>query len=1828
MAEKVGDDPFDWEVDRVAQELCTTNRIWPAPAARRLPDPATLEISIREQELDGESLLTYGDVFGIEALWSALGIKKAPHRLSINAALLYFKKRSNKYHDWKRNQSETSLFDDDDGPVPEGRQLSGTAPQLVPESNLAMPPSTHDNDTPLNDHSESKDNTSVITPTVLAGAKRSIDESKTLDTSTSAAEDVRPAKKRAVLTTISTQPIHDKPFSIPTEADELFRNKTKEPSAEEVASPYVFLGAKPLLVSTILQPSDSVGDEREFFFGHHRTIPAGRRIQIATAMRQFLRHDPLVVDIVDPAAQEDAVLPLYGDSDDEESIDSETWEAYLKEEKHLENRKSATKSFNVAEVVDHAIETFKNQWITRRQPAKDRAAHRLWEQAGRGPYRQALLNSAKQRLANVEKAIDEKRTNILKLTWDSKQELVTKLGDWFKLSVWTLQYQKWLVALYQNPVQPPKVQTNDTQAKKPRQSKTNSTNSDDEESIATDSDDNEDDWIEQDEPTCDPMDNGSDECLLHPRSPSLPRAMDQSPPQTPSRAERFKSEYPGVKQTPARISSITNGNVIEILSSPATGLTVTELPALHELEKIEEIGFERWERVGDKERLVVAILSSWPQARTTMIFNTILQDNSEVVWEATIQPCLEEIPAKYLDTEGDTASFCLLRLFDCYISCTAARHLRGRFSRVTLQRILREKPGFDSFCRFLRSVSPHFGYSAPPSTPVRVKLASPQSKSSKEKRSALLVDSDADQEDTDDGETRMDEPHMSSTKKKKVVRIDAKAKEVRDTNLEQLETFDERRRLLRQQLAASGEISSDKARLIVNETKEDKYELIYLNDHTGRKIKDHQIEGVRFLWNHVVAKSNLVRQGCLLAHEMGLGKTMQAITLLVVIAEASRSKNPMVYEQIPEDLRTSKTLILCPPGLVDNWVDEILLWAPDKLLGTLSILDSSLHPMNRIKMIKNWHDEGGVLVSGYSLFTKLIETNGSVAEYLVNSPNIVIADEAHCLKNAKSQRHQAAAGFRTKSRIALTGSPLTKHVMDYYAMINWVAPGFLGDLSEFRARFENPIKVGLFMDSNESDKRIARKRLELLKATVDPLVNRKDIKVLHKELPPKTEFVLTLPLTEVQLKAYAAYREVLQSPVVELEGQTKIWSFVTALSTLLAHPQIFKKTLEQRKNSTPENAKGLDEFSAIRTIPVDLLSTTLATMALNKIADVEHSNKMRVLFAIVNQSRLVGDKVLIFSQSLLALDYLEQAFRQQRRIFKRLDGSTRPADRLHAVKNFNKDVDSEIYLISTRAGGVGLNITGANRVVIFDFRFTPMEEQQAIARSYRIGQTKPVFVYWLTVGGTFENAILNNAVFKTQLADRVVDKGKPDPKSSRNGEYFMQPSIPDQEDTSHVEGKDVVLDFLLKNPDMQGIVRKVITTDSYKEEESYELTPEDQKEVDEDIELERLRIHNPEEYKRRERENWTRLRGDAPPMSIPQPAPQPVLQPVSQPVPQSGPGSTLPPLAPRSSLPLALQAMPFQPMLIEPQIPGQVPPQWPRRPISPWSQWSPAAHQQVYPQRHPQMSQQAPFQPSQHPLEQMHQPVTPLSHIPQRPDDHIDQRLQNSPGTGVGQPSLSNSPTGTQMGAPSNGANSSAIVAPSNEARTDSPSHSSDSDSGQPTSGTSGLLPTPVFTRFLDSITPLNPTSAEQVAGLGPIRASGTHYKNGDPTHHDEVDHELQVMLEKQSHTIQAKGYQPVLDMNILMKQIDSYENSPDPASSADHKQLKLKQLKRILIQKPRMAETMLAGHFTLGHLLSETSGRLTAMAARLQDMKEDDFVSEVWKSQKKVGDKPSAYST
>lgn len=180
---------------------------------------------------------------------------------------------------------------------------------------------------------------------------------------------------------------------------------------------------------------------------------------------------------------------------------------------------------------------------------------------------------------------------------------------------------------------------------------------------------------------------------------------------------------------------------------------------------------------------------------------------------------------------------------------------------------------------------------------------------------------------------------------------------------------------------------------------------------------------------------------------------MQTITLLVAIAETAASINPSKSNLVPKSLQVSRTLVLCPPSLIENWNDEFLTWAPKDILGSVRRVDLSKVMQTRLEIIEDWYEEGGILLMGYQMFSKIVvnksgknenisdDQHQAALEHLLQGPNIVVADEAHMLKNAASGIAKSTRRFRTKSRIALTGSPLANKLEEYYAMIEFIAPG-------------------------------------------------------------------------------------------------------------------------------------------------------------------------------------------------------------------------------------------------------------------------------------------------------------------------------------------------------------------------------------------------------------------------------------------------------------------------------------------------------------------------------------------------------------------------------------------------------------------------------------------------------------------------------------------------------------------------------------------------------------------------------------------------------------------
>lgn len=216
------------------------------------------------------------------------------------------------------------------------------------------------------------------------------------------------------------------------------------------------------------------------------------------------------------------------------------------------------------------------------------------------------------------------------------------------------------------------------------------------------------------------------------------------------------------------------------------------------------------------------------------------------------------------------------------------------------------------------------------------------------------------------------------------------------------------------------------------------------------------------------------------------------------------------------------------------------MWSPkDSALGPLRKITSASAVVDRLDELFAWDEEGGILIMSYDIFRTWIHNRETkargeplrdsehdrVKRCLLEGPNIVVADEAHKMKNRASGIAMAASEFRSKSRIALTGSPLANNLVDYYSMVDWISPGYLGNSVEFKANYVEPIEEGLYADSSYNERRRSLMKLQVLKEILSPKVNRADISVLAGSLPPKIEFVITVSLTDLQKKAYNSYVE-------------------------------------------------------------------------------------------------------------------------------------------------------------------------------------------------------------------------------------------------------------------------------------------------------------------------------------------------------------------------------------------------------------------------------------------------------------------------------------------------------------------------------------------------------------------------------------------------------------------------------------------------------------------------------------------------------------------------------
>ncbi|XP_010146704.1 PREDICTED: transcriptional regulator ATRX, partial [Eurypyga helias] len=447
-------------------------------------------------------------------------------------------------------------------------------------------------------------------------------------------------------------------------------------------------------------------------------------------------------------------------------------------------------------------------------------------------------------------------------------------------------------------------------------------------------------------------------------------------------------------------------------------------------------------------------------------------------------------------------------------------------------------------------------------------------------------------------------------------------------------------------------------------------------------------------------------------------------------------------------------------------------------------------------------------------------------------PDFVVCDEGHILKNEASAVSKAMNSIRSRRRIILTGTPLQNNLIEYHCMVNFIKENLLGSIKEFRNRFINPIQNGQCADSTLVDVRVMKKRAHILYEMLAGCVQRKDYTALTKFLPPKYEYVLEVRMTPIQCKLYQYYLDHLTGVGGGNEGGrgkagAKLFQDFQMLSRIWTHPWCLQLDYISKENKGYFDEDSMDEFIASDSDETSMSLSSddyaksrggregnaeelvnnppsvtksdegKATSSSNPgspapdwykdfVTDadaevLEHSGKMVLLFEILRMAEELGDKVLVFSQSLISLDLIEDFLELANRektdkekppIYKgegkwfrnidyyRLDGSTTAQSRKKWAEEFNDEtnVRGRLFIISTKAGSLGINLVAANRVIIFDASWNPSYDIQSIFRVYRFGQNKPVFVYRFLAQGTMEDKIYDRQVTKQSLSFRVVDQ--------------------------------------------------------------------------------------------------------------------------------------------------------------------------------------------------------------------------------------------------------------------------------------------------------------------------------------------------------------------------------------------------------------------------------------------------------------------------------------
>lgn len=512
---------------------------------------------------------------------------------------------------------------------------------------------------------------------------------------------------------------------------------------------------------------------------------------------------------------------------------------------------------------------------------------------------------------------------------------------------------------------------------------------------------------------------------------------------------------------------------------------------------------------------------------------------------------------------------------------------------------------------------------------------------------------------------------------------------------------------------------------------------VVIDPRLAKVLRPHQIEGVKFLYRCTTGLIDEKANGCIMADEMGLGKTLQCIALMWTLLKQSPA---------PGRSTIQKCVIACPSSLVRNWANELVKWLGKDAITPFAV-DGKASKEELTSQLRQW-----CIASGRSVVRPVLivsyETLRLNVDELKNTPiGLLLCDEGHRLKNGESLTFTSLNSLNVQKRVILSGTPIQNDLSEYFSLLNFANPNLLGSRAEFRKKYELPILRGRDASGSDADRQRGDECLSELLALVNKFIIRRTNDILSKYLPVKYEHVVFCNLAPFQRDLYQYF---VASPEIKslIRGKgSQPLKAIGMLKKLCNHPDLL---------DLQSDLPGCEKHFPEDFVPKD---------ARGRDRDVKpwYSGKMLVLdrmLAMIHSN--TNDKMVLISNYTQTLDVFSSLCRQRGYGHLRLDGTMNVSKRQKLVDRFNdpENTQETVFLLSSKAGGCGINLIGANRLVLFDPDWNPAADQQALARVWRDGQKKDCFVYRLVATGSIEEKIFMRQSHKQSLSSCVVDSAE------------------------------------------------------------------------------------------------------------------------------------------------------------------------------------------------------------------------------------------------------------------------------------------------------------------------------------------------------------------------------------------------------------------------------------------------------------------------------------